>query len=184
MSEWGCGGIFCPILHISPSGGSTLITSAPKSDKIVAALGPAMKLAKSTTFNPENIFSPAISSPSIYGSDRRSRRVASNFSTVLPRVPLPTLELRCTFLEECRSSFFLVVGGGADCEKRGFDEQAFGYARLQPFVDRLQRVLHAQRSVRNDLLQRSFGTLDQGGRRYQFVYQADAISFRRVDDVA
>jgi hypothetical protein len=29
------------------------MTSAPKSDKITAALGPAMKLAKSTTFSPE-----------------------------------------------------------------------------------------------------------------------------------
>jgi hypothetical protein len=33
------------------------MTSAPKSDKITAALGPAMKLAKSTTFNPEKMFS-------------------------------------------------------------------------------------------------------------------------------
>src|SRR5271170_93833 len=59
-SEFGCGGIFCPIRHISPLGGSTLITSAPKSDKMTAALGPAMKLAKSTTFNPEKIFSLVI----------------------------------------------------------------------------------------------------------------------------
>src|ERR1700693_1796992 len=64
-SECGWGGIFCPILHNSPSGGSTFTTSAPKSDKIVAALGPAMKLDRSTTFNPENMFSPAISSPFI-----------------------------------------------------------------------------------------------------------------------
>src|SRR5258708_4389496 len=35
-------------------GGSTLITSAPKSDSIVAAAGAAMKLAISTTFRPEN----------------------------------------------------------------------------------------------------------------------------------
>src|SRR6478752_8343965 len=33
---------------------STLITSAPKSDSIVAAAGAAMKLAISTTFKPEN----------------------------------------------------------------------------------------------------------------------------------
>jgi hypothetical protein len=37
-----------------------LMTSAPKSDKIVAAPGPAMKLARSTTFNPENMLSLAI----------------------------------------------------------------------------------------------------------------------------
>jgi hypothetical protein len=36
------------------------MTSAPKSDRITAALGPAMKLAKSTTFNPEKILSLAM----------------------------------------------------------------------------------------------------------------------------
>jgi hypothetical protein len=36
------------------------MTSAPKSDKITAALGPAMKLAKSTTFRPEKMLSFAI----------------------------------------------------------------------------------------------------------------------------
>src|ERR1700692_3219066 len=53
----GCGGILCPTLQRSPAGDSTLMTSAPKSDKITAALGPAMKLAKSTTFRPEKILS-------------------------------------------------------------------------------------------------------------------------------
>src|ERR1700729_4359333 len=61
MSEAGCGGIFCPIRHISPLGGSTLTTSAPKSDKMTAALGPAIKLAKSTTFKPEKILSVVFS---------------------------------------------------------------------------------------------------------------------------
>src|SRR6266404_4449163 len=43
--------------HISPPGGSTLMTSAPKSERITAAAGPAMKLAMSTTFNPEKMLS-------------------------------------------------------------------------------------------------------------------------------
>src|SRR5712675_1080678 len=55
--DCGCGGILFPILHISPLGGSTLITSAPKSDRITAAPGPATKLEKSTTFSPEKILS-------------------------------------------------------------------------------------------------------------------------------
>jgi hypothetical protein len=33
------------------------MTSAPKSDKMTAALGPAIKLARSTTFRPEKILS-------------------------------------------------------------------------------------------------------------------------------
>src|ERR1700720_2099736 len=32
----GCGGILCPILQVSPAGGSTLMTSAPKSDKMTS----------------------------------------------------------------------------------------------------------------------------------------------------
>ena len=36
----------------SPSGGSILITSAPKSDRMVAAAGAAMKLAQSMTRRP------------------------------------------------------------------------------------------------------------------------------------
>src|SRR6185312_16032970 len=43
--------------QVSPVGGSTLMTSAPKSDRITAAPGPAMKLARSTTFSPEKMLS-------------------------------------------------------------------------------------------------------------------------------
>jgi hypothetical protein len=42
---------------MSPVGGSTFTTFAPKSDRIVAAPGPAMKLAMSTTFRPEKMLS-------------------------------------------------------------------------------------------------------------------------------
>src|SRR5215469_1221504 len=39
-------------------GGSILMTSAPKSDITVAAAGPAIKLAQSSTFRPSNTRSP------------------------------------------------------------------------------------------------------------------------------
>ena len=39
---------------MSPSGCSTLITSAPKSPSIMAAAGAAMTVAASMTFRPEN----------------------------------------------------------------------------------------------------------------------------------
>jgi hypothetical protein len=45
---------------VSPFGGSTLMTSAPKSERITAAPGAATKLEKSTTFKPEKMFSFAI----------------------------------------------------------------------------------------------------------------------------
>src|ERR1700720_2610913 len=97
---------------------------------------------------------------------------------------LLSLKLRRAFLEKRRRTFFLVVGRGADGEKRGFDEQAFGHARLQSFVNRLKRVLHTKRSVRNDLLKHSFGTLDELRVWHQFVHQANAISLSCIDDVA
>ena len=61
----------CPIRHMSPLGGSTLMTSAPKSDRITAALGPAMKLARSTTFSPEKMlsFGMLVSSMLKFGRD-------------------------------------------------------------------------------------------------------------------
>src|ERR1700693_494427 len=117
-------------------------------------------------------------------SNCHSLRVASNFNTVRPKNALLSLKLWRAFLEERRRTFFLVVGRGADCKERGFDEQAFGHARLQSLVDRLKRVLHANGSVRNDLPQHSFGTLDHLRVRHHFVDQAKAIRLSRVDDVA
>ncbi len=50
--------------HGSPApGGSILITSAPKSERMVAAAGPAIQLAQSITRRPENIPSLIVSNP-------------------------------------------------------------------------------------------------------------------------
>src|SRR5258705_13323347 len=98
-SATGCGGRWFAIRHRSPCGGSTLTTSAPKSDRITAALGPAMKLARSTTFKPENtesIVFAAISSP---------------------------FELGDALLEEGRSPFLFVVGRRAQREQRGLERE-------------------------------------------------------------
>src|SRR6516164_32892 len=45
---------------MSPEGGSTLTTSAPKSERITAAAGAATKVEKSTTLSPEKMLSLAI----------------------------------------------------------------------------------------------------------------------------
>src|SRR5712672_996473 len=97
----GCGGIWCPCLQRSPDGGSTLMTSAPKSDRITAALGPAMKLARSTTFSPEKILSFAIGSLLNWSC-------ASAFS--------PPVELRRSLFEESGRALLLVLGSGAEAE--------------------------------------------------------------------
>src|SRR5882724_13112 len=102
--DCGCGGILFPILHNSPLGGSTLITSAPKSDKMTAAPGPAMKLARSTTFNPEKIFSFV-------------------FSVVISVsfLDLASLELCGALLQKRLRAFLFVFGSRAEPEQRGFE---------------------------------------------------------------
>src|SRR5258706_8244478 len=109
--------------HSSPLGASTLMTSAPKSDRITAALGPAMKLAKSTTFRPEKMLSLAMAVLS---------------KSLCAAAVSPTAELRCPFLEEGRGALLLVFGGGANAEIGSFQCEAFPLAGLHPLVRGLQ----------------------------------------------
>src|ERR1700676_347963 len=105
--------MLCACRHSSPLGGSTLMTSAPKSDRITAALGPAMKLAKSTTFSPEKMLSLGMAVLS---------------KSLCAAAVSPTAELRCTFLEEGGGTFLLVFGGGANAEVGSFQGKAFALA--------------------------------------------------------
>src|SRR3979411_3107241 len=105
--------MLCACHHSSPLGGSTLMTSAQTSERITAALGPAMKLARSTTFSPEKILSLAMSCPF------QNRRV---------RAASPTVEFRCAFLEEGRGAFLLVFGCRADSEIGCFERKPLGLA--------------------------------------------------------
>src|SRR6185295_16336924 len=122
------------------------MTSAPKSDKITAALGPAMKLAKSTTFNPAKMLSldMAVLSESLYAA------IAS-----------PTAKPRRTFLEEGGGAFLLIFGGGANAEVGSFQGKTYALAGLQSLVRRLQRELHSDRRVSGDLLQNRLGPVNQ-----------------------
>src|SRR6266516_4310326 len=97
------GGILFAILHNSPLGGPTLITSAPKSDKLKAAPEPTLKLARSTTFNPEKIFSVV-------------------FSVVISVsfLGLASLELGGALLQKSLRSFLFVFRSGAKSEERSF----------------------------------------------------------------
>src|SRR5260370_4865329 len=119
--------MLCACRHSSPLGGSTLITSAPKSDRITAALGPAMKLARSTTFSPEKILSLAMSCPF------PNRRV---------RAASPTAELRCTFLEEGGGAFLLVFRCRADTEIGGLRGKPFALPVLPPLFRSLRVARH------------------------------------------
>src|SRR6266700_758557 len=133
------------------------MTSAPKSDRITAALGPAMKLAKSTTFRSEKMLSFAMTGLS-------SLQVSSS-----------PLESRGALFEEGGRSFLLVLGRGAEPEIGGLAQQAIALARLQALVNRLQRQLDGDRRVVGDLLHDRFGARDQVCCRHHLIDQAHAI---------
>src|SRR5882762_11796428 len=160
--------MLCACRHSSPLGGSTLMTSAPKSDRITAALGPAMKLARSTTFSPEKILSLAIG----YLPNRRELRIS------------PPVELGRAFFEEGRRALLLVLGRGAEAEVGRLEQQPLALARLQPFVHSFERQLDGDRSVGGDPLQDGLGAPDELGRRHDLVDQPDAKGLLRADHLS
>src|SRR5580704_8479451 len=123
---------------MSPEGGSTLITSAPKSDRITAAPGPATKLARSTTFSPE----------------KKCRLPLQSFlDPCVRRVSLPPVNLGWSLFEEGGRAFLFVLGRCAEAEVGSFEQQAFRLARLQSFVHGLEGELDGDRSVGADFAQ-------------------------------
>src|SRR6202166_4762639 len=161
--------MLCACRHSSPLGGSTLMTSAPKADRITAALGPAMKLAKSTTFSPEKMLLLAIAVLS---------------ESLCAAAASPTSKLRRTFLEEGGGAFLLVFGGGANAEVGSFQCKAFALAGLQPLVRRLQGELHGDRRIGRYLLQNRLGAVNQAGCSNDFIDEANAIGFLRGNRLA
>src|SRR5215831_13152348 len=89
---------------MSPEGGSTLTTSAPKSERITAAAGAATKVERSTTFSPEKMLSLAIGSlldcrvcfsgPGTAGRAFRGKR--------LPRSTCPDCRVRSRGRSRCQ----------------------------------------------------------------------------------
>src|SRR5438093_12924452 len=98
------------------------MTSAPKSDKITAALGPAMKLASSTTFNPEKILS-LICFPSIHACG-----CACLFLLSPPK-------LRRSLFKEGRSPFLFVLGSCAQPQERRLQINAIFHDGIQSYIN-------------------------------------------------
>src|ERR1700727_4025218 len=122
----GCGGTWCPCLQRSPLGGSTLMTSAPKSPRITAALGPAMKLARSTTLSPEKMLSLAIDH-----SAQSPRAAACS----------PPMELGRASFEESFSALLFVLGRRTQAEGGRLEQHPFVLAGFQALVRRFEREL-------------------------------------------
>src|SRR3954467_3275280 len=125
------------------------MTSAPKSDRITAAAGPAIKLARSTTFSPEKMLS--VVTCCLRGRHARSaaRRVLLNSASV---------KLRRSFCEKGRGPFGFVARPGAQAEQRCLEGKPLRQVRLQPAVHRLERELHGDRRIGENLLQDRFGS--------------------------
>src|SRR6266478_2181981 len=162
----GCGAIWWPCLQRSPLGGSTLMTSAPKSPRITAALGPAMKLARSTTLSPEKMLSLAIS-----------------YSAQSPRAAgcLPPVELGRASFEEGLGALLLVLGRRTQAEVGRLEQHPFVLAGFQAPVRRLEGELDRDRCVGSDLLQDGFRPRNEIRRRNDLVDQPDAPCLPRVD---
>src|SRR5437764_4952168 len=143
---------------MSPPGGSTLITSAPKSDRITAALGPAMKLAKSTTFSPEKILSFMVC---LVGRVKGEAQSGSFWSLAF--------EVRLAFFAERGNALFPVLGSETLGEERCLDVQSFGEAHVETPVGGFDRQFHLGRCIRSDLVQVGFRHRYEVGLGYDHV---------------
>src|SRR5258706_3291767 len=102
-----------------------------------------MKLARSTTFNPEKIFSSFII-------------IVPLFVLLIPmRFALwsASVELCRPLLEEGCCALLFVLCSGAKSEERSLECQALVLACFESFVHRFERVLDRNGSVGKDLLE-------------------------------
>src|SRR5579862_8538845 len=134
------------------------MASAPKSERMTAALGPAIKLARSTTFSPEKMLSLDMS----YSDS-------------------PPLKLGRALLEESFGALFLILGRRTQAEVGRFEQHPFRLAHLQASVCHLECELYCDRRVGSDLLKDGFRPCDEICSRNDLVDQSDAPCLPRVD---
>src|SRR5438132_1860046 len=158
--------------HMSPLGGSTLMTSAPKSDRITATLGPAMKLAKSTTFSPEKILSFMVCL--VRMSKGRARSDPSRSLA---------FEVRLAFFAERGHALFPVLGSETLGEERRLDVQPFGEAFVETPVRGFDRQFDRRRGICIDLVQDGFRPRKEVVLGNDFVDQAYPVGLLCVDHV-
>src|SRR3954447_24930834 len=157
---------------MSPLGGSTLMTSAPKSDRMTAALGPAMKLAKSTTFSPEKILSFMVCLVRL----SKGRARSGSFWSL-------AFEVRLAFFAERGHALFPVLGSETLGEERRLDVQPFREAYVESPVRGFDRQFDRGRGIRIDLVQDGFRPGNEFVLGNDFVDQADPVGLLCVDHV-
>src|SRR5580658_435293 len=92
---------------------------------------------------------------------------------------------RRPLLQKRRRPFLLVFSRAANSKQSSLQKQPLGERHLHPFVDRLDSVLHRQRSVRNDLGRNRLRPRNQlRRRRRHFIDQPNAMRFLRRDHLS
>src|SRR5438876_5053211 len=148
------------------------MTSAPKSDRITAALGPAMKLAKSTTFSPEKILSFMVCLVRL----SKGRAGSGSFWSL-------AFEVRLAFFAERGHALFPVLGRETLGKERRLDVQPFGKAHVETPVRGFDRQFDRGRGIRIDLVQDGFRSRNEVVLGNDFVDQADPVGLLCVDHV-
>src|SRR5437870_8970791 len=148
------------------------MTSAPKSDRMTAALGPAMKLAKSTTLSPEKILSFMVCLVRL----SKGRARSGPFWSL-------AFEVRPAFFAERGHSLFPVLGGETLGEERRLDVQPLREAHVETPVRGFDRQFDRRRGIRIDLVQDGFRPRNEVVLGNDFIDQADPVGLLGTDHV-
>src|SRR5262249_40115505 len=154
------------------------MTSAPKSERITAAPGPATKLERSTTFSPEKILSFMVC---LGWNKFLQRSDPAAYAALLARSV--SLKVRLAFSDERSRALFPVLGGETRGEERRLDVQTFGEAHVETPVHGFDRQFDCGRGIRIDLVQDGFRPRNEVVLGNDFVDQADPVGLLCVDHV-
>src|SRR5215472_10387819 len=100
------------------------------------------------------------------------------------RIHLFTLEVGGALFQKGRRAFFLVFGGAADTEQRGFQEQSLRQRHVHALVHCFHAVLDRQRRHADDFLRDFLGPRHQPVCRHNFIHQPHAMGFLRGNHLA
>src|SRR6266446_2999139 len=148
------------------------MTSAPKSDRITAAPGPATKLARSTTFSPEKILSFMVC---LVRLSKGRARLGPFWSLAF--------QVRLAFFAERGHALFPVLGSETLGEERRLDVQSSREAHIETPVRGFDRQFDRRRRIRIDLVQDGFRPRNEVVLGNDFVDQADPVGLLCADHV-
>src|SRR5450631_4515263 len=126
-----------------------------------------------------NLYSSVISVSSVINSDVNPCDPRESVAT-----KLLSLKRRRPLLQKRRSPFLLILCSAAHAKQHRLQVESLGQSHLHPFVDGLHRILHGQRSIRNNLRHNRLRPRNQIGGRGHFIHQPNAMRLLRRDHLA